>query len=56
MMGYTVVDPPSIIATHLTEVIKRHLHELLSRQDVQTLINNVKENHPALIDELVPKY
>lgn len=55
MMGYTVVDPPSIIATHLTEVIKRHLHELLSRQDVQTLINNVKENHPALIDELVPK-
>ncbi|NLM14028.1 MAG: flagellar biosynthesis protein FlhA [Epulopiscium sp.] len=55
MMGYTVVDPPSIIATHLTEVIKRHLHELLSRQDVQTLINNVKENHPALIEELVPK-
>ncbi|MBM7685189.1 flagellar biosynthesis protein FlhA [Defluviitalea raffinosedens] len=55
MLGYTVVDPPSIIATHLTEVIKKHLHELLSRQDVQTLINNVKEKHPALIDELVPK-
>ncbi|NLL69635.1 MAG: flagellar biosynthesis protein FlhA [Epulopiscium sp.] len=54
-LGYTVVDPPSIIATHLTEVIKKHLDELLSRQDVQTLINNVKENHPTLIDELVPK-
>lgn len=53
--GYTVVDPPSIIATHLTEVVKRHLDELLSRQDVQTLISNVKENHPTLIEELVPK-
>jgi len=55
MMGYTVVDPPSIIATHLTEIIKKHLDELLTRQDVQILINNVKETHPALIDELVPK-
>ena len=53
--GYTVVDCPSIIATHLTEVIKAHLHELLSRQDVQTLINNVKETHSTLIDELTPK-
>ena len=54
-MGYTVVDPPSIIATHLTEVIKSHLDELLTRQDVQNLINNVKENNATLIDELVPK-
>ena len=53
--GYTVVDCPSIIATHLTEVIKKHLHELLSRQDVQTLINNVSETHPTLISELTPK-
>lgn len=53
--GYTVVDTPSIIATHLTEVIKRHLYELLSRQDVQVLINNVKETHPTLIEELTPK-
>lgn len=53
--GYTVVDTPSIIATHLTEVIKKHLHELLSRQDVQMLITNVKETHPVLIDELTPK-
>ncbi|MBE6021749.1 MAG: flagellar biosynthesis protein FlhA [Cellulosilyticum sp.] len=55
MKGYTVVDCPSIIATHLTEVIKRHLHELLTRQDVQTLINNVNETHPTLVTELTPK-
>jgi len=55
ILGYTVVDPPSIIATHLTEIIKRHIHELLSRQDVQTLVDNVKETHPALVEELVPK-
>lgn len=54
-LGYTVVDPPAIIATHLTEVIRNSLSELLSRQDVQTLIDNIKENHPVLIDELVPK-
>ena len=54
-MGYTVVDPPSIIATHLTEIIKAHLDELLTRQDVQNLINNVKENNATLVDELVPK-
>lgn len=54
-MGYTVVDPPSIIATHLTEIIKAHMDELLTRQDVQNLINNVKENNTTLVDELVPK-
>ena len=54
-MGYTVVDPPSIIATHLTEVIRQHIAELLTRQDVQNLINNIKDNNSALIDELVPK-
>ncbi len=54
-LGYTVVDPPSIIATHLTEVIRSHIAELLTRQDVQNLIENVKENNPVLIDELVPK-
>ncbi len=53
--GYTVVDPPSIIATHLTEVIRQHIAELLSRQDVQSLVNNVKETNPVLVDELVPK-
>lgn len=54
-MGYTVVDPPSIIATHLTEIIRQHIAELLTRQDVQNLINNIKENNSALIDELIPK-
>lgn len=54
-LGYTVVDPPSIIATHLTEVIRQHISELLTRQDVQNLINNVKENNPTLIEELVHK-
>lgn len=55
MLGYTVVDPPSIIATHLTEVIKKHSFELLGRQEVQTLIDNIKQNYPAIVDELVPK-
>ncbi|MBQ7776702.1 MAG: flagellar biosynthesis protein FlhA [Lachnospiraceae bacterium] len=54
-MGYTVVDPPSIIATHLTEIIRQHISELLTRQDVQSLINNLKETNPSLIEELVPK-
>lgn len=55
MLGYTVVDPPSIIATHLTEIVKKHAHELTGRQEVQTLIDNVKQSYPAIVDELVPK-
>lgn len=54
-LGYTVVDPPSIIVTHLTEVIRSHIAELLTRQDVSNLISNIKENNPALVDELTPK-
>ncbi len=54
MAGYTVVDPPSVIATHLTEVIKSHAHEILGRQDVKTLIDNIKQNFPAVVDELMP--
>lgn len=54
-LGYTVVDPPSIIATHLTEVIRNHLDELLTRQDVQNLISNVQEANATLVTELVPK-
>ncbi|MCL2619555.1 MAG: flagellar biosynthesis protein FlhA [Defluviitaleaceae bacterium] len=54
-LGYTVVDPPAIIATHLTEVIKSHLHELMSRQDVQNLVGNIREANSVLIEELVPK-
>lgn len=54
-VGYTVVDPPSIIATHLTEVIKSHLDELITRQEVKNLINKVAEDNQTLVDELVPK-
>ena len=54
-LGYTVVDPPSIIATHLTEVIRQHIAELLSRQDVQNLVDNLKESNPSIVEELVPK-
>lgn len=54
-LGYTVVDPPSIIATHLMEIIRSHLYELLTRQDVHNLIENVKEANETLVSELVPK-
>ncbi|MCR5409895.1 MAG: flagellar biosynthesis protein FlhA [Lachnospiraceae bacterium] len=54
-MGYTVVDPPSIIATHLTEVIRQHIAELLTRQDTQNLIDNLKESNPSVVEELTPK-
>ncbi len=54
-LGYTVVDPPSIIATHLTEIIRQHIAELMTRQDVQNLVNNLKESNPSLVDELTPK-
>ena len=54
-VGYTVVDPPSIIATHLTEVIRQHIAELLTRQDTQGLIDNLKESNPSVVEELTPK-
>lgn len=52
--GYTVVDPSSVLATHLTEVIKSHAHELLGRQEVRTLVDAVRETHPAVVDDLLP--
>jgi flagellar biosynthesis protein FlhA len=55
LLGYTVVDPPTVISTHLTETIKSYVHELLGRQEVKKLVDNIKENYPALVDELVPK-
>lgn len=54
LSGYTVVDPPSVVATHLTEMIKRHAHELLGRQETKTLIDNLKDNYPILVDDLIP--
>ncbi|WP_018757860.1 flagellar biosynthesis protein FlhA [Paenibacillus terrigena] len=54
LAGYTVVDPPSVVATHLTEIIKKHAHELLGRQETKALVDNVKESYPVLVDELIP--
>ena len=54
LAGYTVVDPPSVLTTHLSELIRRHAPELLSRQDTQSLLNNLKEEYPTVVEELVP--
>jgi flagellar biosynthesis protein FlhA len=53
-VGYTVIDPSSVITTHLCEVIKQYCPELLNRQDVQTLIDEVRKSNPAAVDELMP--
>ena len=52
--GYTVVDASTVVATHLSETIRRHAAALLGRQDVQTLLNQVRETHPAIVEGLVP--
>ncbi|MGZ4030858.1 MAG: flagellar biosynthesis protein FlhA [Tumebacillaceae bacterium] len=52
--GYTVVDPPSVVATHLTEVLRRHASELLGRQETKQLVDSLREHSPALVEELVP--
>jgi flagellar biosynthesis protein FlhA len=54
LLGYTVVDPSSVISTHLTEVIKKYSFELLSREDVKQLVDNAKDTNPSLVDELIP--
>ncbi|WP_147535384.1 flagellar biosynthesis protein FlhA [Bacillus marasmi] len=54
LLGYMIVDPPSVIATHLTEVLKRYAHQLLRREETKELVDNLKETHPALVEELVP--
>jgi flagellar biosynthesis protein FlhA len=54
MAGYTVVELPAVLATHLTEIVKRHAHRLLSRQDVKNLLDTVKENNAAVVEELTP--
>jgi len=53
--GYTVVDPPSVLATHLTRIIKEHAHELLGRQEIQNIVNYIKEQNPAVVNELIPE-
>jgi len=52
--GFTVVDSPSVLITHLSETVRRHCHEILTRQDVQVLLDNLKQTHPAVVNELIP--
>ncbi|WP_282171626.1 flagellar biosynthesis protein FlhA [Cytobacillus firmus] len=54
IFGYTVVDPPSVVSTHITEVIKSNAHELLGRQETKQLIDHVKESYPILVEEVTP--
>jgi flagellar biosynthesis protein FlhA len=55
LFGYTIVDPPAVMVTHLTEELKRHAWELLGRQQVQNLMDNLKTTQPALVEEVVPR-
>jgi flagellar biosynthesis protein FlhA len=52
--GYTVVDLPTVLTTHISELIRRHAHELLGRQEVNQLLDNLKETHPKVVEELIP--
>ena len=53
--GYTLIDPVSVMITHWSEIMKRYAHELLSRQDVNTMLENVKKTNPIVVDDLIPK-
>ncbi len=55
LSGYTVVDPPSVVSTHLTEVIKKHVFELLGREETKQLIDHLKETNPILVEEVTPE-
>ena len=52
--GYTVIDPLSVIVTHMSEIIRKHVHELLTRQDVNTLLENVAKRNPSIVSDVVP--
>jgi flagellar biosynthesis protein FlhA len=54
MAGYTVVDLPTVMATHITEMIRTHAHELLGRQEVSQLVDNLKKTHPKVVEDLIP--
>ncbi len=54
MAGYTVVDLPTVMATHVTEMIRTHAHELLGRQEVSQLVENFKKTHPKVVEDLIP--
>ena len=53
--GYTVVDAESVLITHLSETLKAHAHEVVTRQEVATMLESVRENHPAVVDDLIPE-
>lgn len=55
LLGYTIVDPPSVVSTHITEVIKKHAHSLLGRQETKQLIDHLEEEYPILVEEVVPE-
>ncbi len=55
LLGYTVIEASAVLATHLTEVIKSNAHEILGRQDVQNLLDNLKKNYPAVVEGVVPQ-
>ncbi|RDY72140.1 flagellar biosynthesis protein FlhA [Halobacillus trueperi] len=55
LSGYTVVDPPSVVSTHITEVIKQQAHALLGRQETQQLIDHLKESYPILVEDVTPE-
>jgi flagellar biosynthesis protein FlhA len=52
--GYTLIDPVSVMITHLSEIVRTYCHEILSRQDVKTMVDNMKENNPAVVEDLIP--
>ncbi|ALC86015.1 flagellar biosynthesis protein FlhA [Bacillus sp. FJAT-22090] len=54
ILGYTVVDPPSVVSTHMTEIIRNNAHDLLGRQETKQLIDHIRETYPILVDELTP--
>jgi flagellar biosynthesis protein FlhA len=56
LAGYTVVDSSSVLVTHLSETVKRYCHEILSRQDVQNLLDNLKQTQPTVVNELIPAH
>jgi flagellar biosynthesis protein FlhA len=54
LAGYTVVDLPTVMATHITEMIRTHAHELLGRQEASQLVDNFKKTHPKVVEDLIP--
>lgn len=55
LFGYTIIDPSSVISTHLSETIKKYAHEIIGREETNQLISHVKESYPSLVEELVPQ-